>query len=287
MDLTDSTALAIIVSIVLMVFALGLRSAPGYATDLLREPGLLGRSLVAMYLVMPTVVIALVASFELRQEVKVALVALALSPMPPFLPAKQLKLVTRESYVYGMLVVASATAIVLVPVTLALLKTRIGIASPLTANEMLRTVLVTVLVPLALGMVARRRWPAFAARSSARFNAVGGALLAVAGTVELATQWPELRSLIGDGTVLAIAAFTVVGLVVGHTLGGPRAQERTVLAVATAARHPAVAIGIVLNAFPDQDLAPTAVLLAVLVSTIAAAPYTAWRKRVHLERARV
>src|SRR5262245_57816837 len=94
MDLVDATATAIVVSIFLMMFALGLKSAPGDATGLLRHPRLLVRSLVAMYLVMPLIVIVMVASFELRHEVKVALVALALSPVPPFLPDKQLKLVT-------------------------------------------------------------------------------------------------------------------------------------------------------------------------------------------------
>ena len=95
-----------------------------------------------------------------------------------------------------------------------------------------------------------------------------------------------MLSLIGDGALIAIVAFTILGLAVGHALGGPRSDERAVLALATAARHPAVAIGIVLAAFPDDELAPTAVLLAVLVSTLAAAPYTAWRKRLHLEQAR-
>src|SRR5262245_50541346 len=155
MDLDDATAIGIIVSIFLMVFALGLRSAPGDATDLLRRPALLVRSLVAMYLVMPLLVIAMVESFELRYEVKVALIALSLSPMPPFLPDKQLKLVTHAKYVYGLLVTASIIAIVHVPVTLSLLRTRLGVASPMTADDVLRTVLMTVLAPLALGMIVR------------------------------------------------------------------------------------------------------------------------------------
>src|SRR5262245_15876474 len=282
MDLVDATATAIIVSIFLMMFALGLKSAPGDATDLLRHPRLLVRSLVAMYLVMPLIVIVMVASFELRHEVKVALVALALSPVPPFLPDKQLKLVTRTKYVYGLLVTTSVIAIVLAPVTLRSVRASFGIESSMTPVDVLRTVLVTVLAPLALGMLVRWRWPAFAARISTRVNIVGASLLAVASVLELATQGPELLSLIGDGTVLAIVAFTILGLAVGHVLGGPQSDERTALALATAARHPAVAIGIVLAAFPDEELAPTAVLLAVLVSTIAAAPYTAWRKRLRI-----
>src|SRR5262245_45086302 len=113
MDLVDATAPAIIDSLFPMMFGLGLKSAAGHPTDLRRHPRLLVRSLVAMYLVMPLIVIVMVASFELRHEVKVALVALALSPVPPFLPDKQLKLVTRTKYVYGLLVTTSVIAIVL------------------------------------------------------------------------------------------------------------------------------------------------------------------------------
>jgi bile acid:Na+ symporter, BASS family len=44
-------------------------------------------------------------------------------------------------------------------------------------------------------------------------------------------------------------------------------------------RHPAIAIAIAQANYPDQKLAPAAILLYVLVSVIAAAPYLRWTKR--------
>jgi BASS family bile acid:Na+ symporter len=44
-------------------------------------------------------------------------------------------------------------------------------------------------------------------------------------------------------------------------------------------RHPAIAIAIAQANFPDQKLAPAAILLYVLVSAIAAAPYLRARRR--------
>ena len=71
---------------------------------------------------------------------------------------------------------------------------------------------------------------------------------------------------------------TLSGLAVGHFLGGPDEDDRTVLAFATVSRHPGVAI--VIAALMDQPLAPIGVLLAVIVSEIAVVPYQLWRKRL-------
>jgi hypothetical protein len=45
-------------------------------------------------------------------------------------------------------------------------------------------------------------------------------------------------TLVGNGAVLPIIAFVLVGLVIGHLLGGPTPENRTALAFSTASRHP-------------------------------------------------
>jgi predicted Na+-dependent transporter len=53
MDFALLIRIAILISVTLVVVALGLRCAPGDADYLLRRPGLLLRSLVAMNVIMP------------------------------------------------------------------------------------------------------------------------------------------------------------------------------------------------------------------------------------------
>jgi len=91
--------------------------------------------------------------------------------------------------------------------------------------------------------------------------------------------WPAMGALIGNGTLFAIIAVTVAGIVTGHVLGGPSGGDRTVLALATAARHPAVAIAIVSSSGTARPAIAAAVLLALLVGAIASVPYVLWRKR--------
>ena len=57
--------------------------------------------------------------------------------------------------------------------------------------------------------------------------------------------------------------FSLAGLAVGHVLGGPDRDERTVLGLSTAARHPAKALAIAQRAADPQALL-AAVLLAVI-----------------------
>jgi hypothetical protein len=73
----------------------------------------------------------------------------------------------------------------------------------------------------------------------------------------------------------------VVGLAAGHLLGGPDAEDRTVLALSTASRRPAIAMAIAHTNFPEQTLAMAAVLLYLIVDAIVALPYLNWTKRRH------
>src|SRR5215471_9944965 len=87
-------------------------------------------------------------------------------------------------------------------------------------------------------------------------------------------------SLVGHGTVVAIGAFSLAGLAAGHLLGGPDPDDCAVLALATASRHPGVALAIASANFPGQTLVPAAILLYLVVSALVSIPYLAWRLRL-------
>ena len=280
MDIAALIRTGVLCSMMLLVLALGLRSAPGDARYLLARPSLLVRSLLAMNVVMPLLVLWLVMTFDLRPPVKIALFALSISPVPPFLPGKQLKLPASQGYTYGLFAATALFAIVLVPLTMTWIGGRVSAGVPVSAAKVLSIVAMTVLIPLAVGIVVRHFAPGPAARVAPVADKLGSVLLIVAFIPVLIVQWPAIRSLLGDGTLLAIVAFTALGLAVGHLLGGPQPEDRSVLALASASRHPAVALAIGAASFPEQKLVPAAVLLALIVGILASAPYTAWRKRL-------
>ncbi len=70
-----------------------------------------------MFVVMPIVAVALVRLFELRPAFEIALVALAISPVPPLLPKKEGKAGGESGYGLGLMATVSLLAIALVPLS--------------------------------------------------------------------------------------------------------------------------------------------------------------------------
>jgi len=271
---------ALLLSVLLIVFSVALRCTPRAVTSLIHNPSLLVRSLISMNVLLPLFAALMVAVVELRPAIEIALVALSISPVPPFLPRKQLALVASEEYVIGLLGASSLLAIVLAPLTVELvgvLSTREFSLAPLAIAKI---VAATVLAPFLFGMIVRRVRPAFAERASPLADKIGSVLLVGAIVPLIVKLWPAMMSLIGNGTVLAIITFTGLGLALGHLLGGPDSDHQTVLALATATRHPGVALTIAAANFPEETLIAPALMLYLLVSAIVSAPYVRWRQNL-------
>jgi BASS family bile acid:Na+ symporter len=244
------------VSIGLIVFSLALNASAQDALYLFRSPGQLVRSLLAMNVIMPLFAAALAAAFDLNPAVKIALVTLAVSPVPPVLPKKQLKAGGRASYAVGLLVAAALLAIVFVPVAVELLERAFSIPMQMSPAAIAQLVFITVLAPLAVGIMVRRVVPRMAERMAQPISLVATVLLVVSVLPIVFTAWPAMVSLVGNGTIVAIVAFSLVGLAAGHLLGGLDPDDRAVLALATASRHPGVALAIASANFPGKSSCP-------------------------------
>jgi BASS family bile acid:Na+ symporter len=157
-----------------------------------------------------------------------------------------------------------------------------GIELQMGARDVALIVLTSVLLPLVAGMSVRVLWPGFADSWAEPIGKVATVLLALACLPILFTSIRAILTLVGDGTLFALAAFAIVGIIVGHVLGGPNPDDRRVLALATSVRHPAIALAIAHANFPGQKLAGAVILIYVIVSSILAAPYVKWHKRALL-----
>lgn len=282
MTLQQIILLALQISIALIVFSLGLRTRTGDIASLFRNPSLLVRSVLAMNVVMPVVAATIAALFHLRPQVKVALVVLAVSPVPPILPGKQTKAGGNVSYAVGLSAASAVVSLFAVPASMALLGRLFGHEVSVPMRVVAAIVAKTVLAPLALGLVVGRVVPTLAERMAGPISSVAMIALLLGLIPILAKLFPAIVAQMGDFTIVAIVIFTVIGLVVGHALGGPAPEDRTVLALATACRHPGVAITIAgaLAMDPQARGAVAAtVFLCVLVGAIVAAPYVKSRRR--------
>ncbi len=285
MTVAELIPMAINTSMALIVLGLGLSASFAEATYLLRNPSLLVRSIAAMNVILPVLVALLVTLFKLDLAILVALGALALSPVPPVLPNKQTKAGGTAAYIVSLLVIAAALSIIVVPLGAWLYTLVFSNAREVPLGPIAAVVFASVVLPLAIGLVIHQLAPDFAQRISRAISVAGSILLVVAFVPVLIGVWPQLVAMVGNGAIIVLALFTVIGIAVGHLLGGPVEDNRTVLALATGTRHPGVALAIAAATFPEERAVLAVVLWHLIIGGIVSAPYAAWRKRTHAESA--
>jgi bile acid:Na+ symporter, BASS family len=266
-------------SILLNVFAIGLKAGVHDATYMFRRPGKLAKALLAMNILMPLFAVAFVLAFHLKHAVEVALVALAVSPVPPILPRKLRKAGATESDTIGLLVAVGILAIVFVPAAMEILERVFHVPLRMTFASVAALVFITIILPLALGIAVHTLAPVAADRLVNPIAKIASIALLLSAVVILFSGAPAIWELTGNGTLVAIAAFVLAGLLIGHFVGGPKPENRTGLALATASRHPGIAIALAVANFPEEKLAISAVLLYLLVNILVSIPYHILTKR--------
>jgi bile acid:Na+ symporter, BASS family len=272
-ELFKLAVLALKVSVLMQVVAIGLGTTWEDATYLFRRPRLLVNSVLARNIAVPVVAILLIKVFSFHVAVAITLGVLAVTPVPPLLPKSQLKAGARSRYVLGLLVSQSVLAIVLVPVTIELMNLALGSQAHFSAGRVAALVAQTILIPLAVGMLATKFLPTL--HSFAPQLLMVGTVLLIAGTIPLLILgWKAFGTLTGNGAMLAMAIFVIAGTAAGHLLGGPRAEDRTVLAAATSARHPGLALAIANANFPEQvKLVAGALVIYLILRLVLLFPY--------------
>ncbi|MFZ1323264.1 MAG: Na+-dependent transporter [Ignavibacteria bacterium] len=271
--------LSIKLAVGLIMFSLGLNSVMRDAIYLIHNPKLLLKSIISMNLIMPLIAVIMIFTFGLKEEVKLALFAIAISPIPPLLPNKALKAGGKISYTVSLLLIMALLSIIFIPLSVELM----GIAilkdlyvSPLVVIEVMG---ITLIGPLVIGLIINKAVPLFAQKIK-KIISITAVILLIAGVIPLLIKlMPVVITLFGNLTLVSILIFIFTGLIVGHLLGGPVEDDRTVLALTTSTRHPGIAIVICLTVMPEQKLAVAVILLYLLINVIVSLPYIKWRKK--------
>lgn len=270
--------LAVTFSLAALIVAVGLDADWRDLTCVLRRPLRLAKAVLAVNVVVPLAAIVLVSIFPLAPPAKAGILLMAVSPVPPLVPGKELKVGTEKAYAYGLYVALILLAVAIVPLAVEILGWIFGADVSLPPAMVARNVALSVLLPLALGLLLRRIAPGFAKSAAPAVRAVSMILLLVVLVPIVVRVWPAMMSLVGDGTGLAMALMAAVALAAGHLLGGPDPGERAALAISAATRHPGIALMIANFNFDDKRIA-AAIIGVMLTGLIVAVPYQLWLKR--------
>jgi BASS family bile acid:Na+ symporter len=271
-------ALAFQVSIMLTVFGFGLRATVADVLFVVRRPRILVISLVSMFIVMPFIALVLAVVVDPPRVGLVALVALALSPVPPTLLGKERDAGGGASYGLGLTGTVSVVSIVLVPALVAFLGALMNQSFSIGFTPVAGQVLLSVVLPLAAGMLVRAFWPRMAERVKKPAGLVAQVLLLAAAAFLLIAAFPKFMEVLNLSTIAAFVVFTVLGLAFGHFMAGPAPEDSEVLALASALRHPGIALAITAANFPTLEFGAV-IILYLLIGAIVCIPYMKWMQR--------
>jgi len=267
-DPTTLIKLVLLLGVVLLVFGIGARARLEEPLLLLRRTSLTLRSLLAMYLLYPALVLLLVWLLPLRQGVEAVLLGFAVSPVLPPWAKKGTALGAREDYVIGLELLSTAVSLLVVPLMIEIVERLFGVTTVLDPRAMVMVLLATVVLPLGLGIGVGKLFPRSSPRLGALADRVGSVVVLLGAVVLLGIHGPKMLALVGEGTVLLILVVIVFGLLFGELLGGPDRSIRGALASATVSRHPAIALLLASGAFPQQQATVIGTVLIYLLASI-------------------
>ena len=273
MTISSAILIAANVSLVMTMLCAGIGGVMGDRTYLSCRRGLLVRSLVSTLVLQPALAAWLCYAFALPLAATLALVGLAIAPMPPILPSDLMKVRGSRSFEVALAFVVAVASVATTPLSLWVIGL-VGPALPVDFARVAWTVGLNVLLPVAVGFGGRRLSAETTARALTLLTIGAAGVLGLVLVALLVRARAAIPTIMSDGTVPAIVLLAVAGLGIGHACGGPARKNRRVLAMATATRHPAIAIALASAASPaDERMAGVVIAFAVLVAGIAAIPY--------------
>jgi BASS family bile acid:Na+ symporter len=263
--MTDLLLQSLQVCVIALLLAIGMDSRLADLRYLLARPGLLLRSLLAMYVLVPLAALGLIRLLDLPGPLNVALFVLAIAAGAPLLPRKLLRLGHTE-YVFGLVVLTSLGAVLTVPASVVLFAPMFEHAGVIGPSAVAGTLAQSFFGPLLLGIVIGWLVPRRAAWLSDRILTIAGIALTM---FALALLIVNVRLLVGVGAQ-ALAVLTLmagIAVAIGYLCGGPHPDGRTILGVACATRH--VGVAILVAASLTEPRATALVAAYVVASSIA------------------
>jgi predicted Na+-dependent transporter len=252
--------LAVLVFVICSMLSMGLTLTVPQILEPLKNIRLVLQALVANFILVPIVAIALLAVFPLTQGLTIGLLLVALSAGAPFLPKLTQVAKGDPAFSVGLMVLLMVVTIGYLPLLLPRLITGVAI----NAWDIARSLIFLMLIPLFIGLLIRARYKEVAAGLAPLMSQASSLALIVLIVAFFVGYFPDLAGVIGSTAIIASIIFLVVAFVIGYVFGGREASTKRVMGLGTAQRNLGAATAVAGLNFTDPD-----VLVMVLVVGLA------------------
>jgi len=267
-DTANLTTLLNVTALVAMMLSMGLQVKFQDVLASARPARRLVLGLLANYALVPAVTLGLLHVFQADPLVSAGFLILAACPGAPIGPPLTSIARGHVPWSISMMLILAGLSALLSPALLSVLLARIAPESNLRINyqAIVRTLLITQLLPLALGLVIHHVAPRLTLRAVPPVGVLANVLLLALLGLIVATQHETLAAIRLRGW-MGMGLLLLASLGIGWCCGAPEVAIRKALTTTTATRNVAVGLVIATSSFAGTP-AVTAVVAYGLVSIV-------------------
>jgi BASS family bile acid:Na+ symporter len=256
------------VTLVEMMFTIGLGATPAEIVTVLRDWRGMLAAVLANYVLVPAAAVGLVLMFRVQPMVAAGVMIVAVCPGAPYGPPFTAIARGRVDRAVGLMVLLAGSSAVLAPLLLQLLLPIVasGGNAAVDAVKIVRTLAGVQFLPLCAGLAVVAYWPERAQALRKPCTTISKVLNLTLLVVILAAQYRLLAEIRPRGYA-GMFALLAASAVAGWLLGGRDAANRKTLAITTAVRNVGVGLVIAGGSFPGTP-ALTLVTAYAFVQTI-------------------
>jgi BASS family bile acid:Na+ symporter len=260
-----------------LLLAVGLRLTMQQVIDSLRRCRLTA-VLVANFLVVPALVLALVKLFALSPEMATGMILLGCAPFAPVVPVFTRMVRADLALAAGLTSLVPLLSAVLTPLAC---KVSLLFVPPVGDLQfhvpgILLMLTGTIIVPLFLGMGLNHVAPRISGRVLRPMEIVSEATGALSLTVVTVTQFHSILQ-IGWRPLLAMVLAFELALAIGYSLGGSERAARRVVALGTSNRNIALALLLAVASFPGTEVMSAVVANGMVLILLGLVHVGVWR----------
>jgi bile acid:Na+ symporter, BASS family len=257
--LSKAATVAMLSFVVSSMLAMGAGLTVARIIEPLRNVRLVLLALLANFVLMPLVAVALAKVLRLEEPFGVGLLLLGCAAGAPFLPKLAELAKGNLAFAVGIMVLLMVVTVGYLPIVLPLLLSGVSI----DPWKIARSLVVLMLLPLAVGLALKAYYEGMAARAKPILDWISNVSLILLVLLITAANIDKVLQVFGTFGILAGLLFIALGVVIGWLLGGPDADTKRVMALGTGQRNIAAAL-VASESFDDPKVVVMVIVVAIV-----------------------
>ena len=258
--LSKAATVAMLSFVVTSMLAMGSGLTVSQISAPLRNARLVVLALLANFVLMPLVALALTKVLWLDEPFGVGLLLLGCAAGAPFLPKLAELAKGNLAFAVGAMVLLMVVTVGYLPIVLPLLLPGITVDPWNIASSLV----LLMLLPLAAGLALKMRYEDLARRVKPVLDLISNISLILLVLLITAANLDKVLQVFGTRGILAGLLFIALGFGIGWLLGGSDGDTRRVMALGTSQRNIAAALVVASQSFSDPKVVVIVIVVAIV-----------------------